>query len=292
MGNKVYSINNQVARFQEHGLDLSCYEESKLKEILLDIGYYRLGFYSYYFKDHKSEHYIDGIKISDIVNLYYLDLDLKYILLKYINRIEINFRTKVIYYISMKYKGNSLWYVDPEIMNPEHIRDFKKKIYTEKFKKDNVTLKKHHEKYPDDKFAPCWKVFEYLSFGAILKIYEHINDDEVKQRVSEKYNVRDLKKFLNYLNAVRHVRNICAHSGVLFDYSLPLSVPSHPEIDFNKGDRNSPDAIFKVISFFMKSISVNRFNDFHAEINDFFAHHNQNDILAEIIRDKIKYVYH
>lgn len=290
MGNKVYSINDQIARFQEHGLNLSCYEESKLKEILLDIGYYRLGFYSYYFKDHKSDQYDSHIKVSDIVNLYYLDLDLKYILLKYINRIEINFRTKVIYYVSMRYKGNSLWYVDPDIMNRDHIKDFKKKIYTKKFKQDNITLKKHHEKYPEDEFAPCWKVFEYLSFGAVLKIFEHINDDLVKQRVSEKYNVRDLKKFLNYLNAVRHVRNICAHSGVLFDYSLPLSVPSHPDIDFNEGDRNSPDAIFKVIGFLLKNISINRCADFHKEIHVFFEAHNQNDILSRIVKDKLKYI--
>lgn len=190
----------------------------------------------------------------------------------------------------MKYAGNSLWYVDPEIMNPEHIRDFTKKIYTEKFKQDNITLRKHHEKYPDDIFAPCWKVFEYLSFGAVLKIFEHIREDAVKQRVSEKYNVRDLKKFLNYLNSIRHVRNICAHSGVLFDYSLPLSVPSHPDIEFNKNDRNSPDAIFKVIGFFINCISVNRYTDFHKEIHDFFLSHNENDVLTKIIKSKIKYL--
>lgn len=158
MGSKVYSIKDQIARFQERGLDLSCYDESKLKEILLDIGYYRLGYYSYYFKDHKSEDYVPNIKISDIVNIYYLDLDLKYILLKYINRIEINFRTKVIYYVSMKYKDNSLWYVDSSIMDPKHVIGFSKKIYTDDFKQNNITLKKHHEKYPNEKFAPCWKV--------------------------------------------------------------------------------------------------------------------------------------
>jgi abortive infection bacteriophage resistance protein len=48
MGNVVQSINNQIAIFKARELDLSCYDEAKLKEILLDIGYYRLGFYCYY----------------------------------------------------------------------------------------------------------------------------------------------------------------------------------------------------------------------------------------------------
>lgn len=290
MGRKVYSINQQIGRFQELGLDVSCYDEDKLKEILLDIGYYRLGFYSFYFKEIGSDRYLPNIKVSDIVELYYLDIDLKYILLKYINRIEINFRTKLIYYVSMKYKDDSLWYVDPEIMNQEYINDFSRTIYTEKFRLNNTGLRKHHEKYPEDRFAPCWKVFEYLSFGAIITIFENIIDDSVKQRVSEKYNVRDLPKFLKYLHAVRHLRKICAHSGVLFDYSLPVSVPSHPSINFNYGDRNSADAIMKVVGFFLGSISINRYNDFDKEIKDFFEGHKKNKLLAEIIISRIKYL--
>ena len=82
MGNVVHSINNQIAKFKERELDLSCYEEAKLKEILLDIGYYRLGFYCHYYFDKKTNKFSSTVKISDIINLYYLDVDLKYLLLK------------------------------------------------------------------------------------------------------------------------------------------------------------------------------------------------------------------
>lgn len=54
MGDKVNSINNQIEKFKERELDLSCYDEAKLKEMLLDIGYYRLGFYCYYYFDKKA----------------------------------------------------------------------------------------------------------------------------------------------------------------------------------------------------------------------------------------------
>ena len=54
MGDVVHSINNQIAKFKERELDLSCYDEAKLKEILLDIGYYRLGFYCHYYFDKRQ----------------------------------------------------------------------------------------------------------------------------------------------------------------------------------------------------------------------------------------------
>ncbi|MBS3992192.1 MAG: Abi family protein [Bacteroidetes bacterium] len=290
MGDKVHSINSQIEKFKERELDLSCYDEAKLKEILLDIGYYRLGFYCHYYFDKKANKFSSEVKISDIINVYYLDIDLKYLLLKYINRIEINFRTKLIYYISMKYKDNSRWYVDDTIMDSESIIAFKNNVYTQNFKQDNLTLKNHHINHPDDDFAPCWKVFEYLTFGAIITIFGNIKDQSVKQIIADKYGVRDLNKFFRFLHTVRQVRNICAHSGVLFDYTLPLSVNSIPQISYNKGDRNSLDASIKVIGFFVQTISENRFNDFNKDIKSFFDDRKKDPILAAVIRDHIKYL--
>ena len=290
MGNIVNSINNQIKKFKDRKLNISCYEESKLKEILLDIGYFRLGFYCYYYFDKNKEEFDQNIKISDIVNLYYLDIDLKYLLLKYINRIEINFRTKLIYYVSMKYKDNPYWYVDENIMNEEYVKNFKEKTYTEKFKTENLALKKHHENHKETEFAPCWKVFEYLTFGSIITIFNNIKDDEVRQIVCDKYNIKHLYKFNLLLNSVRLIRNICAHSGVLFDYSLPKSVSTIPQINFNKGDRNSLDSSIKIIGFFIQNISTNRYKDFQDEIKDFFDSKKQDSVLALVIKDRIKYL--
>lgn len=290
MGDIAKSINDQILKFNERELDLSCYENAKLKEILLDIGYYRLGFYCYYYYDKRTNKYSKEVKISDIINLYYLDIDLKYLLLKYINRIEINFRTKLIYYVSMKYKNNSKWYVDDTIMDANSVIEFKSKIYTDKFRQDNLSLRNHHNKYPAEDFAPCWKVFEYLTFGSVISIFSNIKDPVVKQIISEKYGIKDLNKFFKLLNTVRLIRNISAHSGVLFDYSLPQSVSSIPQINYNNGDRNSLDTSIKVIGFFIETISSNRYIDFQQDIKSFFDDRKKDPVLLQVIIDRIKYL--
>ena len=38
-------FSKQIPILKVRELSLDCYEEEKIKEILLDIGYYRLGFY-------------------------------------------------------------------------------------------------------------------------------------------------------------------------------------------------------------------------------------------------------
>lgn len=289
MGHLAFSIDDQIKRLSNKGLDLSCYDEQKLKEILLDIGYYRLGFYSYYFINHKKDKFFPNIKISEIVDVYYMDIDLKYLLLKYINRIELNFRTKVIYYPSMKYKDNAIWYMDSSVMDKKFIARFAD-TYTDKFKQDNLTIKKHHQNYPADKYAPAWKTFEYLSFGSILTIFNSIKDETIKKLISNLYHVDDIEKFVRFMHTIRQIRNIRAHSGVLFDFSLPQSVNSHPKINYNGNDRNSIDASIKVIAFLLESFSLSRLADFRSDIYTFFEKHKVKPHLDNIIKRNIKYL--
>ena len=42
---KAYTIDQQIARLKANGMAFD--DEEKAKEILLDVGYYRLGFYSF-----------------------------------------------------------------------------------------------------------------------------------------------------------------------------------------------------------------------------------------------------
>jgi len=283
-------ISDQIKRLQSKGLNLECYEDVKIKEILLDIGYYRLGFYCHPFINGGTDEFHQNIKISDIVTLYYLDADLKHLLLKYINRIEINFRTKLIYYTSMKYKTDPIWFVNDSVMEKEFIDDFEK-IYSEKFKNDNLTIKRHHLKYPLDDFAPVWKTFEYLTLGAVITVFSNIKNEEIKKRISDCFGIRDLNKFLRLLHTVRQMRNICAHGSVLFDYRLPQSINSIPQITFNNGDRNSVDSCIKVISFFTKCVSLNRHNDIESDISILFKKYEDNALIKEIITNKINYIY-
>ena len=86
-------VENQILKLQERGMILDL-EPEKVKEILLDIGYYRLGFYWNPFEINTSHQFQEGTLFSNAVTLYYLDVYLRNLLLKYLNRIEINFRTK------------------------------------------------------------------------------------------------------------------------------------------------------------------------------------------------------
>lgn len=283
------SIEHQIKKLHDRGMVLDV-EEEKIKEILLDIGYYRLGFYWYPFEIDTNHNFAKGTKFSTVIDLYYLDVDLRYLLIKYINRLELNFRTNLIYWVSMHYDNNAIWYTDPTIMAEKYLKDIKSH-YNNNFKKKNLQISKHHAKYPKDKYAPCWKTFEYYTFGSIVKVYEYIIDQNVRKKVSLQYSIKKPHKLQNFLDTLVFVRNSCAHSGVIFDLHIDEGVSSVPNIPFNNAYSHSLDSAIKALLYLLNNISTTRKNELEVKLADLFNRFENNPVIKDIIENKLGYRY-
>lgn len=289
MAGIVTSVDNQMKKLRERGMILDL-EETKIKEILLDIGYYRLGFYWHPFEIDADHNFEKGTKFSMVIDLYYLDVDLRYLLIKYINRLELNFRTNLIYWVSMHYDENAIWYTDPAIMAVEYLKDIKSH-YNKNFKKKNIQISKHHAKYPKDRYAPCWKTFEYYTFGSIVKVYEHIMDQDVRKEISLQYAIKKPNKLQNFLDTLVFVRNSCAHSGVIFDLHIDEGVSGVPGVNFNNDYSHSLDAAIKALLYLMDNISTTRKNELEVKLIKLFSKFEGNGVIKDIILNKLGYSY-
>lgn len=289
MGRIATSVDQQIEKLQARGMVLDLGIE-KTKEVLLDIGYYRLGFYWNPFEIDADHNFEEGTKFSDVVSLYYLDVDLRNVLSKYLYRIEINFRTKLVYYASNKYKTSSTWFIDPKVMDNTFILNIKEH-YTADFIKSNKTIKNHHKNNINDKYAPAWKTLEFFTFGAILKVYKSLLEDDIKERISKVYGVLNLSKFLNLMETIVYIRNVCAHGGVLFDLKTPKGISILPSLNFNNNNRHSLDSIIKIILFFLETISNDRKLELEKCLEDLFSKHKDNVVIKELIESNIGYVY-
>jgi len=288
MGRIATSTIKQIEILRNRGMDLD-FEESKINEILLDIGYYRLGFYWFPFEIDKDHNFEKGTLFSNVIKLYYLDADLRNVLLKYLKRIEVNFRTKLIYYISNKYKEDPIWYSNPKIMNNWFIKGLDEKLYTQKFKNENKQIKLHHQKYRNHIYAPTWKTFEFLTFGAIVTIFNSIKSEETQKEISKIYGLNNLNTFINFIYTIKFIRNICAHAGVVFDLNFPQGIYKIPKIKFNNKNNQSLDAGIKTMSYILGNISEDRKNEMNNEIEKLFSEHKENSVITKIITDKIGY---
>ena len=285
MARKARSIEEQIKLLKKRGMIFD--DEDKAEQILEDVGYYRLGFYWYHFqKDFKKHLFLDNTHFSTVINLYYLDVDLRFLLIKVLSRIEINLRTRIIYIVSNHYKDNPFWFADKKIMKNQFV-DTLDNFYTD-IKKKNKVITEHHRKYPNDKYAPAWKTLEFMTLGSLYTLFTSLKEEEIKTAIASKYRVRNIKVFDNYFKVIRNIRNICSHTRVLYDLSYYETVVKKGVVKISDEEKNSLSAIIKVISFFLQQISANRANDFQNNLKELFLRHSDNERIMKIIKDKSK----
>lgn len=272
MAKSATTIDQQLDLLKSRGLTVN--DADKAREILLDIGYYRLGFYLFPFEKsypelrNRTHEFIEGASFEDAVNLYYFDFDLRLLLMRYLNRIEIAFRTSLIYNLSNKYNPNPVWFVSPTVVNRPYAREFERKVYTSDFKR-NPVIHRHHQNNPNDRFAPAWKTLEFMTFGAVMKLYEQLKERDDKIFVAHKFGVRQVVTFESYMHTIRQVRNACAHGLLLYDLRLPQAIRRGPAA-YNPAERNNIIGAIRVISYIMGTISANRANDMSKQIKSLY----------------------
>lgn len=240
----------------------------------MDIGYYRLGFYLFPFEKsypelrNRTHEYVEETSFEDAVNLYYFDFDLRLLLMRYLNRIEIAFRTSLIYNLSNKYKSNPVWFVSPTIVNRPYALDFERKVYTCDFKR-NPVIHRHHLTNPNDRFAPAWKTLEFMTFGAVMKLYEQLKDRDDKIFIAHEFGVRQVVTFESYMHTIRQVRNACAHGLLLYDMRLTRRIKRGPAGNIPQESGNIVGAL-RVIKYIMGHISVNRAKELSESIRNLY----------------------
>jgi abortive infection bacteriophage resistance protein len=287
MGAKATTVDEQIILLKNRGMVIE--SEEKATEILLDIGYYRLGFYWNCFECDNKHTLVEGTKFEDVVSLYYLDVDLRELLLKYIYRIEVHFRTQIVYHVSNQHKDSPTWFVDPKVVAADYIAEFDK-FYTNKFKKNNRPIFNHHQKYINDKYAPAWKTIEFITFGANLRLFHALKDSSTKEKIAASYNLKKLEIFKNFLNATVYVRNMCSHGGVLYDLAQPKSITNIPGGKLTFTNSHSLDATIKVIRYLLAQISTNREADLKNKIDELFLKFKDNPMIRKVIETKIGYL--
>lgn len=254
------TIEEQLQKLRDRGMDIN--NESKACENLLDIGYFRLGFYCFPFevtfpnKEHRNHQYIKGTCFDDIVKLYYFDVDLRKLLSQYIYRIEINFRTYLIYTASNRYKESPTWFTNPTYVSRAYVSDFDKQVYNDSFRKIQI-IKQHHKYHINDRYAPAWKTLEFMTFGSILKLFSSLKEEDLKLEIAKHYGFRSLASFESYMETIRIIRNACAHSNVLLDINLPQSIRTGPAGKLGQ-DKNRLAGSIKVIGYMLSCVSENR----------------------------------
>lgn len=278
------TIDEQIALLRSRGMAIA--DEEKAREVLMDIGYYRLGFYWFPFertypsKVDRDHRFREGTRFEDAVALYYFDHDLRGILSPYLYRIEVNLRTFIIYTVSNRYRNHPTWFADTRFVSGDFVESLPARYQTIR---RNDAIRNHHRKYVNDLYAPAWKTLEYMTFGDILTLLEALKDEGLRLQVAGHYGLRNWEVFSSYMNTIRVLRNLCAHGHNVYDLHLQKPVKSGPLRGITGRKTNNIAGCLQVVRYVLGTISANREQDLRYALNR---------LLSQPCLDRVRDVIH
>lgn len=251
------TIKQQLKLLEDKGLIIDEIDEAS--QFLSSNNYYRLNVYFHKLMDSK-DHFIPGTIFSDIIKIYRNDSYLRQQIFTMLEPIEIDFKSKVAYYLGNTY-GSNMFYKKEIYKSSWKFEQTANTFWREISRNDNDAVVLHHYNNYSGYF-PIWVIVEYLSFNAVSKYFSNLKESDQKSIAKNGFGINEY--FLgNWIHSLSVMRNICAHYGYLFkrEYTVPISFGRDSKKYINQG--NGLCGIFYCIK---KLSTAEKWNEFLTEI--------------------------
>lgn len=204
-------IADQIQRLQDRGLIIP--DKHRAAHYLGNISYYRLRAYTYPFQDNEDANhpFIQEISFDEILNFYVFDRQLRSLLFNAIEKIEIAFRTQIIYRYALEY--GAFWHLDTSLFNDVMFFAQHKTSLDREVSRSKETFIKHYKKtYKDPNTPPSWMALEVSSMDLLSKIFSNLRRDKgPKDEITEYFGLKDVDTMENWFHCLSILRNLCAH---------------------------------------------------------------------------------
>lgn len=212
---------------------------------------FRLSPYMRVFQDGSPEHcFVNGATLNAIHSLYQFDSELRQLVMRGVERIEVAARSVMSNELCTLHKDPH-WYVDPEHFSRRYrhdrlLNDLEKQLDDEKAKlnreiasiensrssqhlkqrriesrtRDNY-IRYYSQTYTAPVLPPFWAAVETMSLGSVSHLFQGLGQDRARKLVATRFAVPQVV-LESWLHTLTFVRNICAHHGRLWNRELAI----------------------------------------------------------------------
>ena len=241
-------LESQVALMKKY---ITFRQRKKMREFLGYAGYFRASRYGKFLLTQVNAF---GSKADSKVffELYDFDVQLRLLLFKYCKKAEVRFKSAIANAVSLK-TGDAGFYLDRQYYTPtksekdKKTRNRNKSFFDTKFfvnlTNDEEKLRRDVVKHPElreyrkggarqNNILPVWAAFSYFEMGTMVMIYSYLRGDLRKEVLDYTYSQNNYKKEVTkqmdtWLDAVRNLRNYCAHHSMVVGMTSSVVIPDN-----------------------------------------------------------------
>ncbi|WP_338103232.1 Abi family protein [Methanolapillus millepedarum] len=267
------SVKDQVGILKKRNLLFK--NETVAELFLLNNNFYRLRGYTYPFQENNlpDQPFICPIYFEDILEIYYFDRELRLLIFKAIEKIEIALRTQIVYQYSVTNSDSHWFYESKYFSDPMFHSKFLSQLKNDICSSPEKFISHYQNKYHFPDMPPCWSCFEIVSFGTLSLVFKYLHMNQSKQKIMVHFdfNSKDDDILKGWIHNLSIIRNICAHYGRLWDRELPIAVkfPQNSPRLFIKNTAVNPKKLYASICCIQYLLnSINQGNEFKIEFQE------------------------
>lgn len=208
------SIDEQLGILRSRGLAID--DDELAKDFLLHNNYYRVSGYSLTLR--KNDLFSKNAKFQNIIDIYNFDHELRHILLKYIEIIEVTFKS--IYAYEFTQVHGAVGYLNSSFFSNEtkHHDIIQKSEVQKAMRLPHEAYLKHFvsDLHQD---IPLWAYVDLLTIADISFLYS-ISEESIKKAVANHFSLSMSKNdsiLGRFMHSMTIIRNLCAHGSRLYN---------------------------------------------------------------------------
>jgi len=195
-----------------------------------------------------DEKYKAGTTFDEVYAMYSFDREIRNIYLKYLLKVENQFKTVIAHEFSAKYGHDNYLKLNCFEISTEKDIAATTKLIGDIQQEISRQMSKHHQVVThymtEHGYIPLWVLVNVLTFGKISNFYKNMKQPD-RITVAKQFGLPDveLAKFMEMLGLAR---NKCAHDERFYDISFRKAIHTKSIKNFNKlGITREPDGSYK-----------------------------------------------
>lgn len=208
------TIEQQITILKSRGLSIPNEEEAK--EFLIRNNYYRVSGYSLTLRSHNK--FFPSTNFQNIIDIYEFDHNMRHILLNYINKIEVTFKSIYSYEFTKVY-GPLGYRTSAYFSNDTEYERIIAKAEDQKERRHAYEAYLKHFLDDLDQDIPLWAYIELLTISDISCLYS-ISERNIKIAVANAMGLnfnRGPELLGKFMHSMTIIRNLCAHGSRLYN---------------------------------------------------------------------------
>lgn len=268
MSEKIFkTIDEQIGILRERGLRID--DEAKAKDFLLRNNYYRISGYSLTLR--KNDIFSKRASFQNIVDIYNFDHELRHIILKYIEIIEVEFKSIYAYEFTKVFGSTGYLNKDNFDNDDKHKEIIEKAELQKKQRLPHEAYLKH---FVNDlkQDIPLWAYVDLLTISDISFMYS-ISKDQIRKEIANTFGLtmnRGTTILGGYMHSMTIVRNLCAHGSRiynrLFEQKPSLNKKEQMLLIHDKNGLADNSHFYGFVLVMRRLLSADIFNEMKEEI--------------------------